>query len=278
MNIGFSGLGSQLALKLAEKTRADQEIGIQKEVQHKRAVEKFREQAGSVKTPAELVKNFEVYSFVMRSFDLDDQIFGKAMIRKILESDINDSTSLINRLTDPRFEELYKTLGFVTTPGLETSKFNDPVFQDLIVEKYVDRVFINRQAEQNTAVGSVLDFREKTGRINTWYDVLKDSQLTKFFQTALALPSALSGLDVDKQKAILEKKYDLKDLADPAALDKLIGRYLLFSDLENTDRLFASNLVLQLFQPIGFDTQFRSFVPDTLEIPAIQFSASSLYR
>jgi len=278
MNIGFSGLGSQLALKLAVKTRADQEISIQNEVQHKRAVEKFRAQAGTIKTPAELVKNFEVYSFVMRSFDLEDQIFGKAMIRKILESDITDKNSLINRLTDPRFKNLYNTLGFVTTPGLESSKLNDPIFQNTIVEKYVDRVFINRQAEQNPAVGSVLDFREKAAKIKTWYDVLKDTSLTKFFQTALSLPAALSGLDVDKQKAILEKKYDLKKLADPVAVDKLVGRYLLFSDLENTDRLFASNLVLQLFQPIGYDTQFRSFVPDTLEIPAIQFSASNLYR
>jgi uncharacterized protein DUF1217 len=278
MNIGFSGLGSQLALKLAEKTRTDQETSIQKEVQYKRAAEEFRAQAGSIKTPAELVKNFEVYSFVMRAFDLEDQIFGKAMIRKILESDINDSNSLVNRLTDPRFKDLYKTLGFATTQGLETSKFNDPAFQDIIVDKYVDRVFIDRQAEQNSAVGTVLDFREKVGGINTWYDVLKDTELTKFFQTALALPSALSGLDVDKQKAILEKKYDLVDLADPAALDKLVDRYLLFSDLENTDRLFASNLALQLFRPIGYDAQFRSFVPETLEIPSISFSASSLYR
>lgn len=278
MDIGGYGLSSRLALKLADFTSANQLEGIPEEARHERAIESFREKVAAITTPAEFVQDFEVYSFVMRAFDLEDQIFGKAMIRKILESDPDDSTSLLNRLTDSRFEKMHEALGFTTSSGTEIPDFSSASFQDDMVEMYVNRVYINRQAEQNTAVGAALEFREKVGKISSWYDVLSDEGLTLFFQTALSLPSSISGLDVDKQKELLEDKFDLTDLTSDSEVDDLINRYLLLNDILDTSQLFSNNVALQIIRPIYFGEQSRNFVFETINIPTVSYSASSLYR
>ena len=40
---------------------------------------------------------------------------------------------------------------------------------------------------------------EKAGSIKSWYDVLKDSDLTKFMRTSLGVPASVAGLDIDNR-------------------------------------------------------------------------------
>jgi len=205
-------------------------------------------------------------------------MFGKAMIRKILESNPSDNTSLVNRLTDSRFKDLHTALGFTTAAGPATPNLADPVFENKIIDKFVNQEFINRSTDENAAVGKVFKFRNKVASITSWYSVLKDKDLTQFFQTALALPSSVSGLDITKQNDILARKYDLKKLTDPVEQEKLINRFLVLSDAANFDPNASGNLVLQLIQPLSFSSSAGSFVPQTLDIAAVQFSAASLYK
>jgi len=270
-------MSSQLALKLVDQSSAKQKHSIESEAQHKWAIETFRREAGSLTTPADFVKNHDVYVLVMRAYDLEDQIFGKAMIRKILESDISDSRSLVNRMTDPRFRNLYKALNFGTSAtGVPTSSLSQQVFRDSVVSKYISRVFINRQSKHNPAVGAVLDFREKIPEIRTWYDVLKDAGLSVFFRTALGLPESMSGLDVDKQVSIMQKKFDLTTLGDPSVADKLAGKYLLFSDLNDSSRLLVNNPVLQMFDLYG--SGGGNFVIPTIDILPVMYPGTASYN
>lgn len=275
MVLSISGLGSQLALNVIDKTRDRQLDALRTEPQHERAADTFRERIATITSPAELVQDFELYSFVMRAFDLEDQIFGKGMIRKVLESDPSDDSSLVNRLTDSRFGELHGALGFTTANGPQSPDFSDTAWQDGIVERYYETVFTNDYADQNATVGTVLEFRAEASNIGTWYDVLKNKDLTEFFQTALGLPAELSGLDVDKQAKILEKKFDLAKLADPAERDRLISRYVAVSDALNPPQASVSSSALTVLQSVASGWQFVSV---TLDIPPVPFSSVSLYR
>lgn len=278
MVLSISGLNSQLALTLIDSTRDRQLETLRGEPQHARAAETFRERIAGITSPKEFVQDFEVYSFVMRAFDLEDQIFGKGMIRKILESDPTDQTSLVNRLTDARFGELHAALGFTTGLGAQSPDFSNTAWQDGIVEQYFERAFTKGYAEQNETVGTVLEFREKFVGLNSWYDVLKDTDLTEFFQTALNLPSELSGLDVDKQAEILADKYDLSKLADPAERDRLITRYVAISEALNPQGFSANSSALTVLQSGSYLNSGWQFVPITLDIPAVPFSSVALYR
>lgn len=115
--ISISGLGSQTALRLIDATRSRQVEVMRDDPGNKRSEAAFRERIGNITTPEELIADFEVYSFVMKAFDLEDQIFGKGMVKKILQSDPENSSSLLNRLTDPRFREMHLSLEFTTAEG-----------------------------------------------------------------------------------------------------------------------------------------------------------------
>jgi Protein of unknown function (DUF1217) len=278
MVLSISGMSSQLALNLIDSTKDSQLQQLRNEPANQRAADAFRERIGSITTPEELVKDFEVYSFVMRAFDLEDQIFGRGMIRKILESDPSDEKALVNRLSDPRFGALHAALGFTTAAGPQTPNFNNPAFQDGIVNQFFETVFVNGKAEESPTVGTVLEFREKASDLNSWYDVLKDEDLTNFFRVALALPQEMSGLDVDKQNAIMEKKYDLTKLSDPAEREKLITRFMAISDVLSPPQAAFNSSALSVLQNIGRVGSAVQIISLQLNVSPVQYSASSLYR
>lgn len=268
-------MSSNLALSVIDATKEKQLGTLRNEPTHTRALEAFKERIATITTPEELVGDYEVYRFVMVAFDLEDQMFGRAMMRRILESDPSDDDSLVNRLTDPRFSEIHEAMGFVSEDGdIQIPDFSDTSWIAEMETRYFDRIFVNENAEQNATVGNVLRFRAEYGEISSWYDVLKDSDLTEFFQTALGLPSELSGLEVDEQKRRLEQKFDLSTLSDPQVRDQLVSKYVAISDVLNPPTATVSGVV-SLFQSINLSGQFLSA---QIDVPSITFSASSLYR
>ncbi len=275
MVLNITGMSSNLALSVIDATKDRQIDSMRREPVHNRSVEAFKDRIASITTPEELVADFEVYQFVMKAFDLEDQMFGRAMMRRILESDPSDDASLVNRLTDPRFEEIHEGLGFVNEDGeTQIPDFADAGWVDGMVDRYFDQVFVNENGEQNATVGTVLHFHEEHSGITSWYHVLKDEDLTEFFQTALGLPSELSGLEVDEQKRRLEDKFDLSTLSDPAVRDQLVAKYVAISDVLNPPT-FGATSVTSLFQSISLSGQFLTA---QIDIPSITYSASSLYR
>lgn len=277
MVLSIAGLSSQLALKLIDSTHDSQIDTLAGSGQHKRAVDTFRERIASITTPAELVQDFEVYSFVMKAFDLEDQIFGKAMIRQILESDPGDNTSLVNRLTDDRFSNLHSALGFTVSGGAAgVPDFADTGWQDSIVNRYYEQTLTNSYSEENDNIGVALEFRSKADDLTSWFKVLKNKDLTNFFLTALGLPKEMAAIDVDKQAELLAKSYDLTKLSAPEEQDRMVRRFLAVADVMNPQANNVTSGALTILQnsaPLS-----SGILQVTWGISPVAFSASSLYR
>ncbi|OWY15740.1 hypothetical protein B6V73_14465 [Thioclava sp. JM3] len=273
----ISGMSSRLALSLIDRTQAKQLDQLAQEPQHARAISRFREKIGDIHTAADLVKDYDAYSFVMKAFDLEDQMFGKAMMREILSSDPNDKSSLVNRLTDPRFRKLYDALGF-TNGGTANANTSSASWQDKIVDQYVSQQFINGERDQNETVGSVLEFRQKLGGVKTWYSVLKDKDMAQFMRTALGIPNDVVKLDVERQKQIFEDKFDLPKLKDPKEVDDLVSRFVAVSDANNFSiGGAAGNAAVTLMQG-AVQGGSGQFVPATFDLTAIATFSASRYR
>jgi Protein of unknown function (DUF1217) len=273
--ISISGLASQTALRLIDVTR-DKQIDLMRDNPvNKRGEAAFRDRIANITSPEEFVADFEVYSFVMKTFDLEDQIFGKGMVRKILESDPVSETSLLNRLTDSRFREMHLSLEFTTESGPQTPDFSNEEWVDRIVDRFYNRQFINENDNQNDTVGTVLELRDSFEGVTSWFNVLADKKLTKFFQVALNLPEQISGLDLDVQKKLFEEKFDLADLQDPKERERLITRFTAISDVLDPPQFIANSPAVSILQSASFGAQF---VPITLDVAMVTFSASQLYR
>ena len=227
--IPIGGMSTTLALKIVDNTRDTQIDLIRNAPEHSRSIEAFRERIADIETVDQLIEDREVYVFVMKAFDLEDQIFGKALIGKLLKSDIDDNTALVNRLTDPRFREMYKVLNF-GPEGVGNPNTALKGWQDNMVDRYLETQFIGNQSEQNPYLGNALEFRRAAPDIESALDILKDRDLTAFIQRALGLPSEMSNLDIEKQQKLIEDKLDIETLQDPEAVDMLVRRFTALSD------------------------------------------------
>lgn len=266
-----AGLSGSVAYSLISRTRDKQLEITANQAMQKREIEAFRAAASSITSAEDLVNNYDAYTFVMKAYDLEDQIFGKAMMKKILSQDSADDTALVNKLTDPRFKTIYNGLNF--TEGTEDT-FQSATWVDAMVARYTEQTFINTQAEANESVGAALAFEQKASTLTSWYKVLADKELAPFMRTALGLPDSLATADVDKQAALFAKKMDIADLQDPVVQKKLIRTYLAISDANTASENMATNPIIQL---MSINTS-SSFVPVTLDMDAITTFSASRYR
>ncbi|MFU8863094.1 MAG: DUF1217 domain-containing protein [Rhodobacterales bacterium] len=274
---GVSGLSTLLGLKIADTTRDARVATIQSSAEHSRAIAGFSDRIAGIRSVEALLEDRELYVFVMKAFDLEDRIFGKAMIRKVLESDPAKPDSLVRKLTDPRFMELHKTLGF-GPDGVGNSSVSDKSWQQDIINRYVERQFINGQTNQNENVGNILEFRQKAPKIKNWFDVLKDPVMAQFMRTAVGLPAESVRLDVDRQAALFAKKFDLEKLQNPEERAKLERMYAIITDARDTSRISQNAAVQLMSGAVSAGAGGGQFVPTTLDITIIGSIPRRPYR
>ncbi len=278
--LSISGMSSSLALSLIDKTETKLLQSIEDTPGQAKAIASFRANVGAITTADQFVNNYPTYNLVMKAFGLGDQMFGKAMIKQILQSDRTDSSSLVNKLTDPRFTQLYTTLGF-TAAGTANANTSSTDWQDAMVKRYVNQQFIDQETAQNATVGTVLKFRDAAPSVKTWYDILKDKDMGQFMRTALGLPDNEVSLPLDRQVADFTAKFDITKLQDPAEAAKLVRKYVAVSDAKSVQANISSNPIVQMMQSaISGPSDIGQFVPITLDIPAVavsglRFTASS---
>lgn len=226
--ISVAGLGAPAALNVVDAVR-DREIErLRAAPADARAIEAFRARAGGIGSAKALIEDEEVYAFVMRAHGLEDRLFAKGMMRKILESDPSDRRSLVNRLTDPRFARLHEALGLHEGGGAPLA---DPRRREAVVDLYLAARFEGGVARQNDVVGAALAFRRAAEEgIRSPYDVLKDPEVTRVVRRALGLPDAMAGLDVDRQAAMITRRLDLSRLSDPEEVEKIVRKFVVIEE------------------------------------------------
>ena len=240
--ISLSGLPALTALRIVDATRDDAVSIMRSRPEHARAITAFRDRAGDLSTARDLTEDHAVYVVAMRAFDLEDQIFGKGMMRKVLGSDGSDDGALVNRLSDPRFRTMHAAMGFGEG---DRPQMVSPLAREAVIDRYLDRQVLGEIEADNPAVAAALRFREGAPSIDTAFDILKDPDLSAVLRTALGLPAASAGIDIDKQAAEIERRVDLSTLSDPAVVDRLVRKYLVLSDVASGASV-ASSGALQI--------------------------------
>ena len=263
MNI--SGLGTNLSLQIIDKTRDKQLDAMANSPQHKRAIDYFKENIGSVVTVDDLLDDYQLYSFTMKAFGLEDQMFGKAMMKKVFESDIEDRGALVNRLNNGMFKEIYKSFDFKYEGTMNYTTYKTE-WKKEIVDKYLDTQFENKKMDESESVGIALYAERKASTMKSWYHVLADKDMASFMRTALGIPDSMAQVPIDKQKKLFEEKFDIEKLQDPEEVDKLQVKYGAMYDALNGGANSPASPLVSLFNPINTS---GSFVPATIDITSI---------
>ncbi len=196
----------------------------------KQATAYYKANIGSVKTPADLVKNYKLFSYVLNAYGLGDQIYAKALFQKILQQGTGSTKNLAYTLNDPKILALAKTFDFAANGDSTTSS---SAVQTDVVNNYVEQTLETNQGQSNPAVQLALYFQRNAPNIKTVYNILADKNLLTVVQTALGISPSTSAMNVDRQATLLGNKLNVNDFQDPKKLATFIQKFSALYDVNN---------------------------------------------
>lgn len=201
----------------------------------------YLEHIGEIRSVDDFFANDRVYRYAMKAFGLSDMAYAKAFIRKVLEEGIDNTSSLANRLADPRYRDLVETFNFARY-GEATTSFGRT--QQGTVDLYVRQTLEEDAGRQNEGVRLGLYFQRKAAGIDSPMDILADPALLKVAQTALGISPLSAAADIDKQADMISARLDVEDLKDPEKLDRFLARFTSLWELENGQSVASSPAIL----------------------------------
>ncbi|MEH6477391.1 MAG: DUF1217 domain-containing protein [Sneathiella sp.] len=245
----LSGTSSLLWYKLADSQKEAHMSLFEAQPTTARDIETFKEEIVNVKSVDDLMKNRTLLNVVLSAFQLETEIDKYAFVEKMLTEDPEDDDSLVNQLVEPRWTKLSTALyGLNQEPDFFLNEAN----VDAILEGYKTNEFEKFEGDNAPGIRQAMYFSRLAGDVEEIPQILADSSLMEVVRVGLGLPESFLSLDYDQQKARLEKEVDVEDFKDPDKIAKMVERYLIMTEINNTDP--AANPLISLFQPLSSGT------------------------
>lgn len=77
-----------------------------------RDTEYFNKNIGKVKSVDDFIKDSRLYNYAMKAYGLEDMIYGKAFMKKVLTEGVSSADTFANKLTDKRYAEFARAFNF----------------------------------------------------------------------------------------------------------------------------------------------------------------------
>ncbi|WP_134724592.1 DUF1217 domain-containing protein [Paracoccus luteus] len=234
----FVGTGGYAGWRLLNRTADQQKAMIARDPAVAQAGRHYRETIGTVQSAEQLVGDFRLLKTTLTAFGLENDLNSRFFIRKVLESDLDDPKSLVNRLSDKRYRALAEVFRFDgSTPKTTTAGF-----ADAIIARHVDAELERRVGTVDGNLRLAMNARRELPPLaasgstdaTKWYTILGSTPLRKVVEGAFNLGSSFAKLPLDRQLLELQGRSERLlgsaspgVLADPAKVEKLIQRFLL---------------------------------------------------
>jgi hypothetical protein len=166
----------------------------------------------------------------MKAHGLSDMTYAKGFMRKALEEGIDSRDAFAVKLVDKRYRDFVETFNF-ERHGTAATVFSRAV--QGTVDKYVRMTLEEGEGARNEGVRLALYFERKAPGLRNAYEILADPALAKVVRTALALPDAMQGADIDRQARLIESRGKLEGFEDPAKLGACLERFAGMWDVFN---------------------------------------------
>lgn len=205
----------------------------------------------------DFLANRRVFGFAMTAFGLADKIDAKALMRRVLETGLEDSKSLAYTLHDPRILAFAQAFDF---KGKGVASVTSTAATSGVTAAYVQQMLETRQGAQDEGVGLALYFARKAPAITNVYDILADKKLLNVVRTALGISPMSAAQNIDTQAAHLKRALVIADFSDPKKLGRFIDRFAAQYDIAKASTAAAAGgvgigtdllVALQGFRPGG---------------------------
>lgn len=79
----------------------------------------YRDNIGKITSIDEFLNDRRLYTYAMKAHGLEDMVYAKAFMRKVLESDLTDQNSFVRKMVDPRYLNFARAFNFTPDGGIE---------------------------------------------------------------------------------------------------------------------------------------------------------------
>lgn len=205
----------------------------------KRETEYFQANIKTVKSSKDLVSNYRLFSYAMTAYGLSDMIYAKAYMQKIMDGGTG-SDGIAAKLSDARFMAFAKAFDFGEKGASTTSSDST---NEATVSNYVEQTLETNSGNDNPGVQLALYFQRKAPDISSGMAILADKALLQFAQTMLNMPTLGTSDSVDSTAKFIESKIPIADLQDSTKVQKLVQRFAVMYDAQNSDSVSTNSAV-----------------------------------
>jgi hypothetical protein len=152
----------------------------------------YKDNIGKVETVDDLLNNDRLYQYAMKANGLDDMIYAKAFMKQVLESDLSDTNSFANKLSDKRYREFAAAYSF---NGAGTYVAQSDNQTDEMVGLY--SATVKRDVD---AIDADTNYYNLTiGKVTTVDGFLNDDKLRNYVFSAIGIDDSQWSRDTIKQ-------------------------------------------------------------------------------
>lgn len=209
---------------------------------------------GTLDKPEDVMEADTLRDAALDLFGFSQTVASKGLLERVLNSDPESSTSLVNSLSDERHRDLFSLFNFKEP---ETKRTYPQGFVEQVTQNYLDRQFEIQIGESDPTMRVALSLeRELNQVINagtsndaSWFSIMGSPPLRQVFEGALRLPSSFGSIDIDQQLSVLKARSEsyfgtseVADFADTERLDDLRQGYLLASSTQVSSTTSSANI------------------------------------
>lgn len=168
---GYSYITHNLKQSL---TRVEQQPDVAREAAY------YKANIGKVKTVDDFMKDYRLYHYAMKAYGLEDMAYAKAFMKKVLESDLNDSKSFVNKLVDKRYREFAAAFSFNGTAT--------PVAQsDNQTDEMIGLYTATKQSQVDALADDSNYYSAEIGNISSANQLLNNDRLRNYVYSAYGI-------------------------------------------------------------------------------------------
>ena len=189
-----------------------------------RAIASFTAAVKSATSPQQLLSNPTVMQVLLTANGLADQIPYTALAQKTLLSNVNDSKSLVNQLTDTRWKPVVQAYDFANK-GL--SVIQNPSVISTIANGYAEVTWRTSLDQTTPGLSNALDFLANASGATNVDQILGDPVLRSVVTTTLGIPLQIAFQPLEAQQKAITSQLDISKLQDPKFVQQFAQRYLI---------------------------------------------------
>jgi hypothetical protein len=145
-----------------------------------------------VKSVDDFMKDYRLYHYATKAYGLEDMAYAKAFMKKVLESDLSDANSFVNKLVDKRYREFAAAFSFngSATPVAQSENQTDEM---------IGLYTATRKSQVDALAGDSNYYSAEIGNISSADQLLNNDRLRNYVYSAYGIDQSKWSRDTISQ-------------------------------------------------------------------------------